>query len=300
MKKSYTEYCPALSAWAKKHGVSPKDYVEQRRQNMRNAFKAKGHNVSANMSDAEEKALLDALDTDPDLNERYYAYMINALELAAVEGMCKRFFIKTPEMAEWLVSCVPDLDKEYDIAVSEVLGELRTVVFHLPTSMGKPSCLLSFASIVVNDGKPTKQEQETARYVLGCYSRQMGPKTGMAFGGRICGLVDKESNELTRWYIRLAYGVMLYAHCFPEAIREGLPEDLAHPAHHDYTAKTLEVHPDVCHGGTHASPIAHYRSGHFRTYRDERYTKVKGQTLFVRESFVKGKAHTVLEPEAVK
>ena len=301
-KKPYTEYSSWVRRWAKQRDETIPQCVARLRKRFTDLAESKG-------CKPDEHGGMEISLEHEDVAQRYYTYIMAGLEMQAETGGCKRFFIQTPQMAEWLVSCVPDLDKEYQLAVADVLGEHRTAVFHLPTSMHKPSALISFAVRTFDESKPGQLARDWVEiengkdvYVIGSFSRQLSDHDNTpAFGGRVSGLVDKHSSALVGWYIRLAYGVLLYAHCFPEAIKEGLPEDLAHPSHHAYasTTQTLEVHPQVCYGGTHASPQAHYRRGHFRTLRSERWGASRGKTVFVHETFVKGKAVTVLEPEEI-
>jgi hypothetical protein len=90
----------------------------------------------------------------------------------------------------------------------------------------------------------------------------------------------------------------MYIGCFPETLIDGLPVDLKHPSHHHHKdVFTLGISPKVRLGGTHDSPTPHFRIGHFRVLRSERFTHKRFQTVFVHETFVRGKASTVLSPE---
>jgi len=42
---------------------------------------------------------------------------------------------------------------------------------------------------------------------------------------------------------------------------------------------------------------AHFRKGHFRTLRSERFTHKRWKAVFVKATFVKGEALTILSPE---
>jgi len=50
-------------------------------------------------------------------------------------------------------------------------------------------------------------------------------------------------------------------------------------------------------GGPHASPEGHFRRGHFRVLKSERFVNKRWQSVFVRQTFVGGEAKTVLSPE---
>lgn len=86
--------------------------------------------------------------------------------------------------------------------------------------------------------------------------------------------------------VKLVLSLGLYIHAFPHALRPGLPACAKHPAHYKgRDCKSLLIAPEVSDPrypiGTHASPDGHWRKAHSRTFRHERYTKVRGQTIQV-------------------
>lgn len=100
---------------------------------------------------------------------------------------------------------------------------------------------------------------------------------------------------------KLVNGLGMYLKCFPECIISGVPEDLKHPSYHKSSnSYSIQLSPCIRpHNGTHASPCGHFRQGHFRVLQSEWYKKKRHQVLFIDETFVNGKAHTVLSPEEV-
>lgn len=79
-----------------------------------------------------------------------------------------------------------------------------------------------------------------------------------------------------------------------------MPEDLNFPEMHAAVkeAQTIEVSPRVRGDGTHASPTGHFRTGHFRVLRDEKFTHKRFQSVWVRQAWVgSGECETVLSPE---
>lgn len=95
-------------------------------------------------------------------------------------------------------------------------------------------------------------------------------------------------------------GLSIYSACCENIIIEGVPEDLKHaPRFNEKCSKYLRTHEDIT-GDDSRSISPHFRNGHFRLLVSDRFTKKKGQVIFVRECFVKGQAKTVTEIEEEK
>lgn len=110
---------------------------------------------------------------------------------------------------------------------------------------------------------------------------------------------SKPKDPAWDYYGKLFCGLAMYWSCFPETVKDGVPEDLKHTAYHNNPVnKTVSVSPEIFHGD-HASPTAHFRKGHFRCLRSEKFKNKRFQVVFVHETFVNGKAKTVLAPEEV-
>lgn len=92
---------------------------------------------------------------------------------------------------------------------------------------------------------------------------------------------------------RVAVNYLLYASCFPERVIDGLPAGLEAS---QYTGKAnarkLTPAPQI-QDTTTVTP--HFCSGYFKTFRDERFTKMRGKTIFVKAYMVGGVAKTALE-----
>jgi len=94
-------------------------------------------------------------------------------------------------------------------------------------------------------------------------------------------------------FARVAMNFLLYEACFPDKIVNGPPECLANPNHYRrFNNKTLKVASEIV---DRDGPTPHFRSGYFRFLKDERYTHKRFQMVFVRSTFVHGKAKTVEE-----
>ena len=91
-------------------------------------------------------------------------------------------------------------------------------------------------------------------------------------------------------------GFAYYKHCFPEAIKYGFPENGKHPNHYrEFNNITLSAVSDVIDNKKGVTP--HFRNGYFRFLQAECFTKKRFQTVFVSETFVKGKALTVTDED---
>jgi hypothetical protein len=96
----------------------------------------------------------------------------------------------------------------------------------------------------------------------------------------------------------LISSAVAYISCFPDTVKSGIPDDLKNPAHFRKSkCFSVGVSHKIYAGNTHQSPVPHYRIGHWRYLKSDRYKNKKGQTIFVTGTFVKGKATTVLSPD---
>lgn len=98
----------------------------------------------------------------------------------------------------------------------------------------------------------------------------------------------------TIWLAKLIFGLSLYMDAFPDAVVEATGE-MVHKVKHykgnrNYVGRSTFMDEDVRHS---VSP--HWRRGHFRLLTSEKFIHKQGQTVFVRGSFVKGKAFDVLD-----
>lgn len=101
--------------------------------------------------------------------------------------------------------------------------------------------------------------------------------------------------------VRCVIQLMVYASACPGLIRDGWPDSMGSTKIlQDKQPQTL-MFPDVQgHDGTHASPRAHLRSWHFRSYPRRRDGSRKKGVVFVRTAMVGAKVepHTIKEKES--
>lgn len=96
-------------------------------------------------------------------------------------------------------------------------------------------------------------------------------------------------------FVRFVLNMIFYMDAFPDKISNKPPEEMCDKLNFN-NSKTISIAKDIedyLHENREVSP--HLRRGHFRFLESERYTKKKGQTIFVKSSFVKGKAVTVMD-----
>jgi hypothetical protein len=98
----------------------------------------------------------------------------------------------------------------------------------------------------------------------------------------------------------LVINLFMYLDCFPESIRNGPPDDCIQP--YRLTTQSKQSFHIVTHESLleRGGPAPHFRRGHFRRLMSEHWTNKRGQTVFVRSSFVRGKAKTVAEVPNMK
>lgn len=239
--------------------------------------------------DAIEAALIKGSNSVEDDTKLCASWMDNRIR----NGMCRHLFIQSKGFADWLVDCSERPSTEHLILMEELV-KATTLVYHFPCGIGWHSFSLTL---------PRSPETERCDQAIVLKVSRNAPKSdGGGFITRF--RVDDKDYDLNQisplsWRaVRLAVSLAMYAVCFPEMVIPGVPNDLAHPSQHKSIVPiTFEISAKVCPSGTHDSPCAHYRKGHFRVLRSEKFTHKRFQVVFVHDTFVKGKASTVLAPE---
>jgi hypothetical protein len=97
--------------------------------------------------------------------------------------------------------------------------------------------------------------------------------------------------------IKLILNMFFYMSAFPENVLNK-PPDVVCDKLNINNSKTISMSKEIAeylHENRDVSP--HLRRGHFRYLGSDHYTKKRGQTIFVKSSFVKGHAVTVVENE---
>jgi hypothetical protein len=192
-------------------------------------------------------------------------------------------FIQTKVFSDWLVDSFPENNAKENYESAAALSKNRQCVVHFPCGTG----LDSFMFFIT---------KETNILLSGSY----GSKIGDAIAGDSW-FIKTTSDLDVDYYLRLICSIGLYVDCFPECVIQKLPEIVKHPSHHKYE-NSIELLPSekIKASGTHASPSAHFRSGHFRFLKSEKFTGKRFQTVFVSQAFVNGRAKTILSPDELQ
>jgi hypothetical protein len=96
-----------------------------------------------------------------------------------------------------------------------------------------------------------------------------------------------EINDLTK----IIFGFTLYLDAFPDVIREA--DSVRHIGHYKGNRHYIRAN-DVVRTEAHHSVSPHFRRGHFRVLRSDKFKAARGKTIFINGVFVKGKAFDVL------
>lgn len=102
---------------------------------------------------------------------------------------------------------------------------------------------------------------------------------------------DENAKKIVKIF-QLCINTILYMACYPNCIIEGVPNDFASLKNGAKKCKlsVSEDFKEIISSGGVKSP---YMKGmYFMTFRDERYTKMRGKTIRVKAQFIKGNAVT--------
>ncbi len=94
---------------------------------------------------------------------------------------------------------------------------------------------------------------------------------------------------------RLVINTIAYMSCFPECVDDGVPKNLLERGE-GLSARnfSLQLSDKIKESeGSKLSKRPHFRKGHFRLLRSEKFVNKKGQVVFVSETMVRGRAKTV-------
>lgn len=105
---------------------------------------------------------------------------------------------------------------------------------------------------------------------------------------------DFGADETTYWIPKFVFGLSLYMDAFPETVVKGGAESVHQIKHYSGSTHMVGRNEMVDEEASH-SVSPHWRRGHFRLLSSEKFVRKHGQTVFVRGTFVKGKAFDVLD-----
>ena len=205
------------------------------------------------------------------------------IEREIIEGHAVHIFMPPRAFCDWLVGCVPDLKdsngfyygkSEYANILEESISG-KVGVLHFPTN----ARLCSAGFFITPDNRINIFDNSQSININGIEST-----------------ATIEQMVMTRMYMeKLIAGIGMYISCFPEMMTNGFPEDLKHPSFHRHKViKKIGISAKVQSSGEREGVAPHFRSGHFRMLRSEKFTHKRYQVIFIHETFVKGQAKTVI------
>lgn len=211
----------------------------------------------------------------------------------------RHLFLPSKEFCDWLVECAGETSGEVAAVLEGLLGDDSWGELHFPVCAKIAPCAFFCVEL--------EQDHQARLFTwLGDNRLPGADHQWITLDGRSVKDALEQLKTHSRWEAspqldyatRLLVGLGLYLQAFPEQLKPGLPEDAKHPSWFKGDKNySVGMSPKVrVSHGTHASPIAHFRSGHFRVLRAERFTNKRGQVIFIPSCFVAGKASTVVAP----
>jgi hypothetical protein len=218
------------------------------------------------------------------------------MEKKLQEGDCLHIFFTGYGMHDWLRDCGQTFQDEQLNMIVNVANEYRkdtrvqsgqsAFLFMLHFLGGNSPAYLC---VVQKGGRCVLGGKDWENWTITC-SRGRG-KSMVYFTVNQTTCEDGEINGI----VSVVSSALSYMKCFPDTIMDGIPSDLKHPNHYrNAKAISLNMHHSLV---VRDGPCPHYRVGHFRLLQSPKFVHKQGEVVFVRGTFVKGKAKTVLSFE---
>ena len=223
------------------------------------------------------------------IEERIDLLAIKALDLAIMLGEARHIFMPGKDFCDWLVSCVDNFDIVHAKIVQDFLHD-QCGVLHFPTS----SKLISFGFILPSELINLEKTPANKLIISFNWPNQLDLKS-YGYQVELPYINHNKMEPELSYYAKLILGIGMYLSCFPETMRDGVPEELCNLSMHKYSqVKTILISDKICiNQGAGVTP--HFRCGHFRILKAERFINKRGQVIFVHETFVKGTANTIVD-----
>jgi hypothetical protein len=200
---------------------------------------------------------------------QYAAYY----QILAKSGSCDHYFFVGNEFLPWLESVgTPENGEMLDFLFS---SSSRDRVSMLHFEGGKSPCLLVGVMQSKNNLGILIQDNNRGFFTFDKTIKTVAPESAPS--------------------LHLVFNALSYIKAFPDTVLPGLPDTVKHAPRYR-NAKCFGVVPSkeiIERDG----PKPHYRTGHFRFLQSERFKHKRGMTIFIKGTFVKGRAMTVLSPE---
>jgi hypothetical protein len=273
------------------------------------AWKAPREDVPMGACFAVEKNLT-KIPTSFSTQEECLFFPIFLAEQRALKGEILHYFIESEALAEKLPGMIKGFNPQY----LDALCEDAEADSEMTTKSASEKLYLGACQIAAGSTGSGEIRTKTAMlHTCGkkadgiLFTITRGPaegdfwmvhlrnKEGIHYWGRN----EKETNSATtplQQAVNLIFAMGLYVKCFPHALVEGFPETAKHPAHYKgQQCASVGTVPQII---ERDGPSPHFRSGHFRVLNSPVFTKSRFKVIFIEDTFVKGRAKTVIDQEA--
>lgn len=241
----------------------------------------------------------DAIEQSAFLSLRLY------MELETKTGNCLHWFFTGEGIHDWLQNCQTPLTNEQSEIIFSFSGDKKKIasrpfMFHF-LGGGSPVYLCQFSSFPNLDENVNQIAMENLLQgrPVGQVSFEHDKMLMICCGLKdehMCVVKTNEKNPLPpsperNRRVSLVSSALAYIACFPDTIKEGIPNDLKNQNYfRKQTCKAIGMHESLI---FRDGPSPHYRIGHFRFLQSKHFTHKRGQIIFIHGTFVKGKAKTV-------
>ena len=115
-----------------------------------------------------------------------------------------------------------------------------------------------------------------------------------------CNYKKNEISDYEKNLLNLVLNTISYLQAYPENILDQPPDERIEDKVDPKNTKTITVSKEISDYLKDTELTPHLRRGHFRLLNSDYYKHKKGQVIFIRSSFVKGKAKTIIDNEVIK
>jgi hypothetical protein len=201
------------------------------------------------------------------------------VEIVAL-GLAQNIYLDSKELYEFL--CSTDI-KEQDAALEALnsYGYLIDGIKALTVVINVPDLDASVAASIVETGL-----EKSVVMMIFDKEHQIGGEFHSIYEN-----IDSTSIVTKRLY-QLVFNLFMYMRCFPDRITKDAPDFIMEPRNLIRKSITIKTHESLI---DHTGVTPHFRRGYFKLLKSDYYVHKKGQVIFIKSTFVKGDAMTILD-----
>lgn len=204
----------------------------------------------------------------------------------SVKELTEKFYKPLPEPESIVVEVVPKWIQA-SIAVNDDYTLKSGIVVHFPSKERMRSLLIVQRPALRHSKKfgynPNHGERSLCSIVDG--------EDIVMPCGFDSGINCFDDDNAQDWIARLVFGLGLYIDAFPDSVT---PSDAIGQIATTVQPQCFNIGKSETMKFENTNAVSpHYRRGHFRLLQDDRYKNKKGQSIFIRGSFVKGQAFDI-------